>query len=169
MDWINSFNDPHCILVNSYEDLKDGKHFCALSHRCGPLSLSWVNSVLRGRLVKDTIASVQGYDRSEPHYPEFWLSPKRAQVKQCASLLGGLEDDYIGFTDIRGEYELILRSIEEYQRYAQYSAILIAGWWSYGKQRATFINPPYNLSSLRAFQIQHTAKSDGLRPINGTL
>ena len=24
IDWINSFNDPYCLLVNSFDDLKDG-------------------------------------------------------------------------------------------------------------------------------------------------
>ena len=25
IDWVNSFNDPYCLLVNSLNDLKDGK------------------------------------------------------------------------------------------------------------------------------------------------
>ena len=26
IDWINSFNDPYCILINSLEELRDGKY-----------------------------------------------------------------------------------------------------------------------------------------------
>ena len=26
IDWVNSFNDPYCLLVNSLVDLNDGKH-----------------------------------------------------------------------------------------------------------------------------------------------
>lgn len=25
IDWVNSFNDPYCLLVNGVEDLRDGK------------------------------------------------------------------------------------------------------------------------------------------------
>ena len=25
IDWVNSFNDPYCLLVNSLNDLRDGK------------------------------------------------------------------------------------------------------------------------------------------------
>ena len=25
IDWVNSFNDPYCLLINSINDLKDGK------------------------------------------------------------------------------------------------------------------------------------------------
>ena len=28
IDWLNSFNDPYCLLVNSLDDLKDGIAFC---------------------------------------------------------------------------------------------------------------------------------------------
>lgn len=34
IDWVNSFNDPYCLLVNSVNDLKDGKnipHFSFLT------------------------------------------------------------------------------------------------------------------------------------------
>ena len=28
IDWLNSFNDPYCLLINSLDDLKDGIAFC---------------------------------------------------------------------------------------------------------------------------------------------
>jgi hypothetical protein len=30
IDWINSFNDPYCLLVNSFGDLTDGIALCHL-------------------------------------------------------------------------------------------------------------------------------------------
>jgi len=30
IDWINSFNDPYCLLVNSFRDLRDGIALCHL-------------------------------------------------------------------------------------------------------------------------------------------
>ena len=30
IDWINSFNDPYCLLVNSFSDLADGIALCHL-------------------------------------------------------------------------------------------------------------------------------------------
>jgi hypothetical protein len=30
IDWVNAFNDPYCLLVNSLDDLRDGIAFCHL-------------------------------------------------------------------------------------------------------------------------------------------
>lgn len=30
VDWVNSFNDPYCLLVNSFHDLRDGIALCHL-------------------------------------------------------------------------------------------------------------------------------------------
>lgn len=32
IDWVNSFNDPHCLLVSSLNDLKDGNLCLNLTH-----------------------------------------------------------------------------------------------------------------------------------------